>query len=88
MKKPVVAKQNENANNNAKLQQQEEENVIKELRAKQRKDRRAVESKDGLIEDNIHYIKSEPYRRADAVNRSLKRRNRPEMTRTPISTML
>lgn len=36
------------------MQQQEEENVIKELRAKQRKDRRAVESKDGLIEDNIH----------------------------------
>nr|XP_039251877.1 formin-like protein 2 isoform X1 [Styela clava] len=79
----------ENQNNNAKI---EEERVIQELRSKQhRRDRRAVQSKDGVIEDNINYIKSEPYRRADAMNRSFKRKQRGERERVrkqPVSTML
>lgn len=94
-KKPKAKKtqqsKSENQNNNAKI---EEERVIQELRSKQhRRDRRAVQSKDGVIEDNINYIKSEPYRRADAMNRSFKRKQRGERERErarkqPVSTML
>uniref|UniRef100_F7AXL0 Formin-like protein n=1 Tax=Ciona intestinalis TaxID=7719 RepID=F7AXL0_CIOIN len=66
-----------------------EQKLIGELRQKQRKERRAVESKDGAIEANINYIKSEPYRREDTVLRSFRKKTRPEVTRTPqMSTML
>lgn len=43
---------NENKNNNSALI--EEEKAIKDIRNKQRRDRRMVESQDGVIEDNIH----------------------------------
>ncbi|CAK8671797.1 formin-like protein 2 isoform X2 [Clavelina lepadiformis] len=66
-----------------------EQNLINELRHKQRKDRGAIESKDGAIEDNINFLKSEPYRRGDTVHRSFRKKTRPEATRVAaMSTML
>nr|CAB3246530.1 formin-like protein 2 [Phallusia mammillata] len=66
-----------------------EQKMITELRSKQRKDRRAIEGRDGAIEDNINYIKSEPYRRSDAVHRSFRKKAKPEPTRiAQMSTML
>uniref|UniRef100_A0A673M033 Formin-like protein 2 n=1 Tax=Sinocyclocheilus rhinocerous TaxID=307959 RepID=A0A673M033_9TELE len=55
-----------------KRQQQE---LIAELRKKQVKDSRHVyEGKDGAIEDIITDLRNQPYRRADAVRRSIRRR--------------
>ncbi|XP_077584953.1 formin-like protein 2 isoform X3 [Stigmatopora nigra] len=55
-----------------KRQQQE---LIQELRKKQVKDSRHVyEGKDGAIEDIITDLRNQPYRRADAVRRSVRRR--------------
>ncbi|KAE8299390.1 Formin-like protein 2 Formin-like proteiny 2 domain-containing protein 2 [Larimichthys crocea] len=55
-----------------KRQQQE---LIQELRRKQVKDSRHVyEGKDGAIEDIITDLRNQPYRRADAVRRSVRRR--------------
>ncbi|KAG2459421.1 FMNL3 protein, partial [Polypterus senegalus] len=55
-----------------KRQQQE---LIAELRRKQVKDNRHVyEGKDGAIEDIITDLRNQPYRRADAVRRSVRRR--------------
>ncbi|KAJ8392687.1 hypothetical protein AAFF_G00073610 [Aldrovandia affinis] len=55
-----------------KRQQQE---LIAELRKKQVKDSRHVyEGKDGAIEDIITDLRNQPYRRADAVRRSVRRR--------------
>lgn len=55
-----------------KRQQQE---LIQELRRKQVKDNRLVyEGKDGAIEDIITDLRNQPYRRADAVRRSVRRR--------------
>ncbi|MBN3302605.1 FMNL3 protein, partial [Amia calva] len=55
-----------------KRQQQE---LIAELRRKQVKDSRHVyEGKDGAIEDIITDLRNQPYRRADAVRRSVRRR--------------
>uniref|UniRef100_A0A8C1A951 Formin-like 2a n=1 Tax=Cyprinus carpio carpio TaxID=630221 RepID=A0A8C1A951_CYPCA len=56
----------------SKRQQQE---LIAELRKKQVKDSRHVyEGKDGAIEDIITDLRNQPYRRADAVRRSIRRR--------------
>ncbi|XP_059355452.1 formin-like protein 2 isoform X2 [Carassius carassius] len=56
----------------SKRQQQE---LIVELRKKQVKDSRHVyEGKDGAIEDIITDLRNQPYRRADAVRRSIRRR--------------
>uniref|UniRef100_H3DGD5 Formin like 2 n=1 Tax=Tetraodon nigroviridis TaxID=99883 RepID=H3DGD5_TETNG len=55
-----------------KRQQQE---LIQELKKKQVKDSRHVyEGKDGAIEDIITDLRNQPYRRADAVRRSVRRR--------------
>ncbi|KAK1789257.1 hypothetical protein P4O66_014876 [Electrophorus voltai] len=55
-----------------KRQQQE---LIAELKKKQVKDSRHVyEGKDGAIEDIITDLRNQPYRRADAVRRSVRRR--------------
>ncbi|CAM2100478.1 unnamed protein product [Caretta caretta] len=55
-----------------KRQQQE---LIAELRRRQVKDNRHVyEGKDGAIEDIITDLRNQPYRRADAVRRSVRRR--------------
>ncbi|GLD52047.1 formin-like protein 2 isoform X1 [Lates japonicus] len=55
-----------------KRQQQE---LIQELRRKQVKDSRDVyEGKDGAIEDIITDLRNQPYRRADAMRRSVRRR--------------
>jgi len=56
------------------------ERLVNEIRLNKRKDRRAIESKDGAIEDNINYIKSEPYRRSDTNHRSIRRIPRSEPT--------
>jgi len=61
--------------------------LMTELRNKQRKDRRAVESKDGAIEDNITYLKSEPYRRADTVQRSFRRTQKPALEASRVAQM-
>ncbi|XP_015415294.1 PREDICTED: formin-like protein 2 [Myotis davidii] len=56
----------------SKRQQQE---LIAELRRRQVKDNRHVyEGKDGAIEDIITDLRNQPYRRADAVRRSVRRR--------------
>ncbi|XP_016401944.1 formin-like protein 2 [Sinocyclocheilus rhinocerous] len=56
----------------SKRQQQE---LIVELRKKQVKDSRHVyEGKDGAIEDIITDLRNQPYRRADAIRRSIRRR--------------
>ncbi|KAM8933353.1 formin-like protein 2 [Pelodytes ibericus] len=56
----------------SKRQQQE---LISELRRRQVKDNRHVyEGKDGAIEDIITDLRSQPYRRADAVRRSVRKR--------------
>ncbi|KAF6726685.1 Formin-like protein 2 [Oryzias melastigma] len=55
-----------------KRQQQE---LIQELKKKQVKDSRHVyEGKDGTIEDIITDLRNQPYRRADAVRRSVRKR--------------
>uniref|UniRef100_A0A8C7FJL2 Formin like 2 n=1 Tax=Oncorhynchus kisutch TaxID=8019 RepID=A0A8C7FJL2_ONCKI len=61
-------------NTRGRSQQQE---VIAELRKKQVKDtgsRHVYEGKDGAIEDIITDLRNQPYRRADAVRRSVRRR--------------
>ncbi|XP_023787196.1 LOW QUALITY PROTEIN: formin-like protein 2 [Cyanistes caeruleus] len=56
----------------SKRQQQE---LIAELRRRQVKDNRHVyEGKDGAIEDIITDLRNQPYRRADALRRSVRRR--------------
>ncbi|ELK04615.1 Formin-like protein 2 [Pteropus alecto] len=56
----------------SKRQQQE---LIAELRRRQVKDNRHVyEGKDGAIEDIITDLRNQPYRRADAMRRSVRRR--------------
>ncbi|XP_067299365.1 formin-like protein 2 isoform X3 [Pseudorasbora parva] len=53
----------------------QQQNLIAELRKKQVKDSRHVyEGKDGAIEDIITDLRNQPYRRADAVRRSVRRR--------------
>ncbi|XP_030642365.1 formin-like protein 2 [Chanos chanos] len=61
----------------SKRQQQE---LIAELKRKQVKDSRHVyEGKDGTIEDIITDLRNQPYRRADAVRRSVRRHNNAEV---------
>ncbi|XP_051761859.1 formin-like protein 2 isoform X2 [Ctenopharyngodon idella] len=53
----------------------QQQDLIAELRKKQVKDSRHVyEGKDGAIEDIITDLRNQPYRRADAVRRSVRRR--------------
>ena len=49
-----------------------EQNAIQELRALKRKDRSAIKQQDGAMEENAAYLKKQPYRRADAVQRSFR----------------
>ncbi|XP_057191523.1 formin-like protein 2 isoform X4 [Triplophysa rosa] len=58
-----------------KNKRQQQQDLITELRRKQVKDSRHVyEGKDGAIEDIITDLRNQPYRRADAVRRSVRRR--------------
>nr|XP_055070599.1 formin-like protein 2 isoform X3 [Misgurnus anguillicaudatus] len=58
-----------------KNKRQQQQDLIAELRKKQVKDSRHVyEGKDGAIEDIITDLRNQPYRRADAVRRSVRRR--------------
>merc|ERR1712176_603783 len=51
-----------------------EQNAIKELRALRRRDRTSIMNQDGAIDENLAYLKKQPYRRADAVQRSFRGR--------------
>ena len=52
---------------------EEERNAIKDLRNIRRKDRMAVEAQDGALDENIAYLKQQPYRRNDSKTRSFRR---------------
>lgn len=52
---------------------QEERNAIQDLRNIRRKERMAVEAQDGALDENIAYLKQQPYRRNDSKTRSFRR---------------
>ncbi|XP_042350155.1 formin-like protein 2 isoform X2 [Plectropomus leopardus] len=72
LEQEAMMEQDQKSPSKNKRQQQE---LIQELRRKQVKDSRHVyEGKDGAIEDIITDLRNQPYRRADAVRRSVRRR--------------
>uniref|UniRef100_S4RZZ7 Formin like 2 n=1 Tax=Petromyzon marinus TaxID=7757 RepID=S4RZZ7_PETMA len=67
----LLAAQKLSPSHRNRRQQQE---LIAELKKKQVKERMVYEGKDGAIEDIITDLRNQPYRRADAVRRSVRRR--------------
>ena len=53
-----------------KTKKKDAEAELKDLR---RKDRQAAEAQDGMLEDNLSYLKKQPYRRKDSKARSFRR---------------
>ena len=51
-----------------------EKQALKELRELRRRDRTTIVNQDGAIDENLAYLRSQPYRRADAVQRSFRGR--------------
>ena len=52
----------------------DEQAAIQELRALRKKDRTTIVNTDGAIDENLAYLRQQPYRRADAVSRSFRGR--------------
>ncbi|XP_010135462.1 PREDICTED: formin-like protein 2, partial [Buceros rhinoceros silvestris] len=71
----LMEQQDQKSPSHKTKRQQQELILIAELRRRQVKDNRHVyEGKDGAIEDIITDLRNQPYRRADAVRRSVRRR--------------
>uniref|UniRef100_A0A8B9T779 Formin like 2 n=1 Tax=Anas platyrhynchos TaxID=8839 RepID=A0A8B9T779_ANAPL len=74
MEQEALMEQQDQKSPSHKTKRQQQE-LIAELRRRQVKDNRHVyEGKDGAIEDIITDLRNQPYRRADAVRRSVRRR--------------
>merc|ERR1712150_89156 len=52
----------------------DEQAAIQELRALRKKDRTTIVNTNGAIDENLAYLRQQPYRRADAVTRSFRGR--------------
>ncbi|OPJ79668.1 formin-like protein 2 isoform B [Patagioenas fasciata monilis] len=74
MEQEALMEQQDQKSPSHKTKRQQQE-LIAELRRRQVKDNRHVyEGKDGAIEDIITDLRNQPYRRADALRRSVRRR--------------
>ncbi|XP_017679202.1 PREDICTED: formin-like protein 2 [Lepidothrix coronata] len=74
MEQEALMEQQDQKSPSHKTKRQQQE-LIAELRRRQVKDNRHVyEGKDGAIEDIITDLRNQPYRRADALRRSIRRR--------------
>ncbi|OXB68667.1 hypothetical protein ASZ78_005858 [Callipepla squamata] len=74
MEQEAMMEQQDQKSPSHKTKRQQQE-LIAELRRRQVKDNRHVyEGKDGAIEDIITDLRNQPYRRADALRRSVRRR--------------
>ena len=73
--KRIAAEQSKLREAQAKQQKEAidmEQAAIKELRALKKRDRTTILNQDGAMEDNAAFLKKQPYRRADAVQRSFR----------------